>query len=57
MSKNKQSKNNKTIKGRLEAMGMRVTPKDHPIYTMKHASIRFVSKNKWVQKRERDNEK
>ena len=46
MSKNKQSEGNRTIRERLEAMGMKMTPKDHPIHKMNHASIRFISKSK-----------
>ena len=46
MSKNKEFKDNRTIRERLEAMGMKMTPKDHPIYKMNHASIRFISKSK-----------
>ena len=57
MSKNKESKDNRTIRERLEAMGMKMTPKDHPIYTMNHTSIRFVSKRPISTKKGGDNEK
>ena len=46
MSKNKESKGNSTIIQKLEEMGMKMTPDDHPIYTMNHTSIRFISKSK-----------
>ena len=57
MSKNKESKDNRSIMERLEAMGMKMTPKDHPIYTMNHASIRFISKRSISTKNGGDNEK
>ena len=57
MSKNKESKDNRTIRERLEAMGMKMTPKDHLIYTMNHTSIRFVSKRPISTKKGGDNEK
>ena len=42
MNNKKQSKGNRTMRERLEAMGMKMTPKDHPIYKT-GASIRFIS--------------
>ena len=57
MRKNKESKDNRTISERLEAMGMKMTPKDHPIYKMNHTSIRFVSKRPISTKKGWGNEK
>ena len=42
MNKN-ESKNKGAIMQRLEAMGFKTTPKDHPVYKL-GPSIRFVNK-------------
>ena len=52
MSKNKQSKDNRTIMERLEAMGLKFAPKDDPMYKL-GPSIRFVSrKSRKIKKEE-----
>ena len=56
MKNEKQPKGNRTMRERLEAMGMKMTPDDHPIYTTNTSSIRFVSKVSVSTKKEEDNE-
>jgi len=56
MKNKKQSKSNRTMRERLEAMGMKMTPDDHPIYTTNTSSIRFVSKVSVSTNKEGDNE-
>ena len=36
MKNKKQSRGNRTMREKLEAMGMKMTPDDHPIYTTNH---------------------
>ena len=56
MKNKKQSRGNRTMREKLEAMGMKMTPDDHPIYTTNTSSIRFVSKASVSKKKEEDNE-
>ena len=56
MNKKNQSRGNRAMRERLEAMGMKMTPDDHPIYTTNTSSIRFVSKVSVSTKKEEDNE-
>ena len=56
MKNKKQSRSNRTMREKLEALGMKMTPDDHPIYTMNLSSIRFVSKVSVSTKKEEDNE-
>ena len=52
MSKNRQSKDNKTIMERLEAMGLKFASEDDPMYKL-GPSIRFISrKSKRIKKEE-----
>lgn len=56
MKNKKQSRGNRTMREKLEAMGMKMTPDDHPIYTTNTSSIRFISKASVSTKKEEDNE-
>ena len=56
MKNKRQSKGNRTMREKLEALGMKMTPDDHPIYTMNLSSIHFVSKVSVSTKKEEDNE-
>jgi len=56
MKNEKQSKDNTTMREKLEAIGMKMTPDDHPIYTMNLSSIRFISKVSVSTKKEEGNE-
>ena len=51
MSKNKQSKDNRTIMERLEAMGLKFASKDDPMYKL-GPSIRFISRKPKIIKKE-----
>ena len=51
MSKNKQSKDNRTIMERLEAMGLKFASKDYPMYKL-GPSIRFISRKPKIIKKE-----